>query len=184
MEGAMDYYRLLGVERSSTAKQISTAFRKLAKLHHPDVATTEVARIASEAFFKKLSEAFQCLSDESKRRTYDAKLAGVAYRGGDTYHAHGTGVRGRGAYYAPPTAPAYDAAEAFKREWEERARVRRAAAREERRKAASQARGAESASAEPVPVVESAGVGVSTPSGLGRGRGGHASGRNSMRRRG
>lgn len=184
MEGTMDYYRLLGVERFSSAKQISTAFRKLAKLHHPDLAPNEPARLASEAIFKRLSEAFQCLSDDAKRKAYDAKLAGDSYHAGDTYHAHGTGVRGRGAYYAPPVTPVWDAAEAFRREWERQARARRAASRAARQEAASKARGADSASAEPIPVVESAGAGVSIPSGLGRGRGGHASGRNSMRRRG
>jgi molecular chaperone DnaJ len=62
-----DYYRILGVDRSADDKTIKSAFRKLARKYHPDVAKT---KDAGERF-REISEAYEVLSDPEKRRRYD-----------------------------------------------------------------------------------------------------------------
>jgi curved DNA-binding protein len=63
-----DYYETLGVARGASAEEIKQAFRKLARLHHPDVAKNKVA---GEAKFKEINEAYEVLGDPDKRRRYD-----------------------------------------------------------------------------------------------------------------
>src|SRR3990167_7424546 len=62
-----DYYRILGVDRKADDKAIKSAYRRLARKHHPDVART---KDAGERF-KEISEAYEVLSDPEKRRRYD-----------------------------------------------------------------------------------------------------------------
>lgn len=63
-----DYYETLGVARTASVDEIKLAFRKLARVHHPDVAKN---KIAGEAKFKEINEAYEVLSDPEKRRRYD-----------------------------------------------------------------------------------------------------------------
>jgi curved DNA-binding protein len=63
-----DYYDVLGVARDATGEEIKKAFRKLARLYHPDVAKD---KITGEAKFKEINEANEVLSDPEKRRKYD-----------------------------------------------------------------------------------------------------------------
>lgn len=63
-----DYYEVLGVDRDATEEEIKKAFRKLARLYHPDVAKD---KIAGEARFKEINEANEVLSDPEKRQKYD-----------------------------------------------------------------------------------------------------------------
>lgn len=62
-----DYYEVLGVNKGASDTEIKSAYRKLARLHHPDVDKSEGAAEK----FKEISEAYQVLSDPSKRKTYD-----------------------------------------------------------------------------------------------------------------
>ncbi len=64
-----DYYGLLGIKKTATADEIRKAFRKLARKHHPDVNPGDKK---AEERFKAISEANDVLSDEKKRRVYDA----------------------------------------------------------------------------------------------------------------
>lgn len=64
-----DYYEVLGVERSATESDIKKAYRKLALKYHPDK-NPENQEEASKRF-KEIGEAYDVLSDEKKRRTYD-----------------------------------------------------------------------------------------------------------------
>src|ERR1700682_1081943 len=63
-----DYYELLGVPRKASAKDIRTAFRKLARKYHPDLNPGDKS---SEEKFKQLQEAYDVLSDTKKRQMYD-----------------------------------------------------------------------------------------------------------------
>src|SRR6476646_10127773 len=63
-----DYYTVLGVPRTATEKDLKTAYRKLARKHHPDVNPGDKR---SEALFKEIGEAYSVLSDADKRRKYD-----------------------------------------------------------------------------------------------------------------
>lgn len=62
-----DYYEILGVSKSASAEEIKSAYRKLARSHHPDI---DKSAGAGERF-KEISEAYQVLSDSSKRQAYD-----------------------------------------------------------------------------------------------------------------
>jgi len=62
-----DYYKILGVDRSADEKTIKSAYRRLARRHHPDVSKTKDAGDR----FKEISEAYEVLSDPEKRRRYD-----------------------------------------------------------------------------------------------------------------
>ena len=64
-----DYYQLLGVSESSSADDIKKAYRKLAKKFHPDANPNDPQ--AAERF-KEIGEAYAVLSDETKRKQYDA----------------------------------------------------------------------------------------------------------------
>jgi curved DNA-binding protein len=63
-----DYYKILGVEKSASEKEIKKAFRRLARKHHPDV-NPDDAR--AEERFKEINEAYEVLSDPDKRSKYD-----------------------------------------------------------------------------------------------------------------
>ncbi len=63
-----DYYKVLGVAKSATEKEIKAAYRKLARKHHPDM---NQGNAKAEARFKEIGEAYEVLSDPEKRTRYD-----------------------------------------------------------------------------------------------------------------
>lgn len=68
----MDYYNILGIDRTATSDDIKQAYRKLASKHHPD-------KGGDTAEFQKIQEAYGILSDEQKRRAYDNPQQNVKF---------------------------------------------------------------------------------------------------------
>lgn len=62
-----DYYEILGVNKGASEAEIKSAYRKLARQHHPDV---DKSAGAAERF-KEVSESYQVLSDSQKKKAYD-----------------------------------------------------------------------------------------------------------------
>lgn len=62
-----DYYKILGVSRDASIKEIKQVYKKLARQYHPDVNKEKGA----EEKFKEINEAYEVLSDEEKKKKYD-----------------------------------------------------------------------------------------------------------------
>src|SRR5450755_1824844 len=63
-----DFYKTLGVAKDATADEIKKSYRKLARKYHPDANKGDAK---SEERFKEISEAYNVLSDEKRRKEYD-----------------------------------------------------------------------------------------------------------------
>ena len=90
MDKKRDYYEVLGVGRNADANAIKKAYRKLAKKYHPD---TNAGNPKAEEKFKEVTEAYNVLSDEKKRKLYD-QFGHAAFDGG----ASEGGPGGSGTY--------------------------------------------------------------------------------------
>ncbi len=83
---AKNHYETLGVAKNATEKEIRSAYRRLARQHHPDVNHGDSG---AEARFKEINEAYQVLSDADSRKKYDR--FGENWRHADQMHGGGPG---------------------------------------------------------------------------------------------
>ncbi|MBI1246429.1 molecular chaperone DnaJ [bacterium] len=84
MATKIDYYEVLGVERSASSSEISKAYRKLAIKYHPDSNPGDEEAVVR---FKEAAEAYEILSDNDKRARYDQYgHAGVSGNPGAQFH--------------------------------------------------------------------------------------------------
>ena len=64
----VDYYKLLGVDKTASVKEIKSAYRKLARKYHPDLNPNDKD---AKKKFQQINEANEVLSDPVKRKKYD-----------------------------------------------------------------------------------------------------------------
>src|SRR3990172_5878418 len=79
-----DYYEILGVAKKASQEEIKKAYRKLAVQFHPD---KNPGNKAAEDKFKEAAEAYEVLSDQSKRQKYD-QFGHSGMQGGSDYHQY------------------------------------------------------------------------------------------------
>jgi molecular chaperone DnaJ len=91
-----DYYALLGVEKTVTAEDLKKAYRKKAVQFHPD---KNPGNKEAEEMFKKVSHAYEVLSDAEKRAAYD-RYGAAAFEGGGGV-PRGPGGAGGGGFHDP-----------------------------------------------------------------------------------
>jgi molecular chaperone DnaJ len=84
-----DYYKVLGVSPTATDKELTRAYRKLAKAHHPDT------NPGSEDRFKEISAAYDVLGDAEKRKEYD-EVRRLGPLGANAFPQGGAGFRAPG----------------------------------------------------------------------------------------
>ena len=79
-----DYYKILGVRRSASKSEVRSAYRKLARIRHPDVngGSESAARE-----FAQLSKAYRVLIDPQERAYYDQKLSSLSDSGASILHS-------------------------------------------------------------------------------------------------
>lgn len=97
-----DFYAVLGVPPTATAKQITRAYRKLARELHPDTRTSG----GNDDRFKEVSAAYAVLGDEAKRKEYDELRAAAAQRSSGW-------ASERGGFRVRPSSPGQDDAAGF-----------------------------------------------------------------------
>lgn len=101
-----DYYKVLGVSKTASADEIKQAYRKLARKYHPDANKGDHS---AEERFKEISEAYNILSDEKRRKEYDE--ARSLFGGG--FRVPGTGGRGGTAGTGPGGFGGFDLGDLF-----------------------------------------------------------------------
>lgn len=97
-------YDILGVSKNASQDEIKKAYRKLAKQWHPDKFTKEsdAKRKEAEEKFKKISEAYETLGDEQKRKEYDNPIGGGGFNFGSGFPGFDFGGGGFNFHFGGP----------------------------------------------------------------------------------
>jgi len=90
---ATDYYKVLNVERTATPEEISKAYRKLARKHHPDLNQDDKN---AKQRFQEIQQAYDCLNDPEKRKLFDQYGSSYEQFGGKNPFAGGQPGGGSG----------------------------------------------------------------------------------------
>ena len=114
IDTSKNWYKLLQVDKTSTPEDIKKSYYGLAKKYHPDV------NKGSDEQFKEINRAYEVLSNEETRRSYDQFLAGDKYSGSvqntySNYH-YGYNMRGKNRY-SRPNEYYYESADLHNREY-------------------------------------------------------------------
>lgn len=91
----IDYYKILGVDKSATEKDIKAAYRKLARKFHPDLNPNDTE---ANKKFQQINEANEVLSDTEKRKKYDKH--GENWQHGEEHEQYARQQQQRGQQYS------------------------------------------------------------------------------------
>ena len=83
----IDYYKILGVDRNIPQKDVRAAYRKRAKLFHPDLHPNDPK---AKAKFQALNEAYDVINDPEKRAKYDKY--GEQWKQADAFQGNSSGA--------------------------------------------------------------------------------------------
>ncbi|KAF3036275.1 hypothetical protein E8E12_001338 [Didymella heteroderae] len=100
-----DHYKALGIDKNADAATIKKTYRKLVLTCHPDKVTDEALKAQKQDEFHKIQQAYETLSDETRRATYEAELKLQQLRREKLARtASGSTVEQKSARFAQPTS--------------------------------------------------------------------------------
>ncbi|KAJ8110334.1 hypothetical protein OPT61_g6802 [Boeremia exigua] len=120
-ESLPDHYKALGIDKSADAATIKKTYRKLVLTCHPDKVTDEALKAQKQDEFHKIQQAYETLSDETRKSEYEAQLKLQQLRREKLARAaSGTSADPKSAHFTQPTSGSYTANTSSRYQTEER----------------------------------------------------------------